>query len=81
LHLMPMNSKCIAPAITHSGRTDLIAVHVILALCEFHHCEFHFFAIFQSIPEILCLCVFGLIISLLQFLCPKQNIEKTAVMK
>ena len=26
LHLMPMNSKCIAPAITHSQRTDLIAV-------------------------------------------------------
>ena len=26
LHLMPMNSKCIAPAITHSQRTDLIAL-------------------------------------------------------
>ena len=42
LHLMPMNSKCIAPAITHSQRTDLIAVHLILALCEFHYCEFHY---------------------------------------
>ena len=61
LHLMPMNSKCIAPAITHSQRTDLIAVHLILALYANFIIANFITAIFQSIPEILGLCVFGLI--------------------
>ena len=74
LHLMPMNSKCIAPAITHSQRTDLIAVHVILALCEFHYCEFHYCDFSKHFRK---MC-FWANFSFLQFLCSKQILKKTS---